>query len=229
MKIHDCKQGTPEWLALRLGKVTASEIDALVSPLGKIRTGKGPETYLYEKLCERLLGYSPANDANSFAMAQGVILESEARPYYAFTYDVEVATPGFITTDDDRCGCSPDGLIGDDCGLEIKCPQPARALEYLMTGEVPSEYVMQVQFSMYVTGRPWWVFMSYSRQFPPLVLRVERDEKIQATLATAVEIFAEKFESAFSRVTALRSVLSPGDAARKAEHERQVAEWAAKR
>jgi len=227
MKIHEVKQGSPEWLTLRLGKVTASEIDALVSPLGKIRTGKGPETYLYTKLCERLLGYSPAADVNTFAMGQGAIMESEARPWYEFTREVAVQQVGFITDDSERFGCSPDGLIGTDGGIEIKCPQPARALEYLLTGEVPDEYTMQIQFSMFVTGRAWWDFLSYSRQFPALVVRVPRDEKIQATLTQAVEIFAEKFDAALARITALRSEDNPADAARKAAHERQVAAWAA--
>lgn len=226
MKTHDCKQSSKEWHALRLGRPTASEFDALVTPEFKVRTGQMPRTYLYEKLCERLLGYSPKADFTSFDMGQGVILESEARPYYEFTYDVKVATPGFCTTDDGQIGCSPDGLIGEDGGIEIKCPQPAMHLRYLLEGTVPKEYLAQIHGSMLVTGRPWWIFMSYSRQFPALVLRVERDNTIQATLHNALDDFLEEFDTKLARVTALRGD-NPGDAARKAAHEAECAAWEA--
>ena len=95
-------------------------------------------------------------------MEQGSILETEARPWYAFTKDVEVSTPGFITTDDGRAGCSPDGLVGDKGGLEIKCMQPANALRVLMENTVPKEYVMQIQMSLWVTGREFWHFSHFT-------------------------------------------------------------------
>lgn len=204
MKIQDCKQGSPEWIQARLGKVTASEIDSLISPTGKIRTGEGPNTYLCKKLCERILGYSPDGDANSFAMGQGVILETEACPWYEFTRDLKVQQVGFVTDDSERYGCSPDGLVGEDGGLEIKCFQPVHALQCLLGGVIPADYVMQVQMGLFVTGRKWWDWMSYSRQFPPLIVRVERDEKIQATLRQALEIFLEKFDARLAEITALR-------------------------
>jgi len=204
VKIHDCKQGSPEWHALRLGIPTASDFDQLVTPEFKLRTGATPDTYLYAKLCEKMLGFSPSADVNSFAMGQGVILESEARPYYEFTYDTKIQQVGFCTTDDGRIGCSPDGLIGDDGGIEIKCPQPERALRYLMEGGVPKEYLAQVHGSMFVTGRPWWLFMSYSRQWPAHIVRVERDEKIQAALRQALELFLEKFDAKHATISAIR-------------------------
>jgi hypothetical protein len=204
MRVHNVKQGTAEWNALRLGVPTASEFDQIITPEWKIRTGQMPETYLYRKLCEHLLGYSPKQDFCGYEMDQGAILEGEARPYYAFTYDVQIQTPGFCTTDDGRIGCSPDGLIGEDGGLEIKCPQPERALKYLLRGEVPPEYLAQVHGSMLVTGRPWWVFMSYSRQFPPFVVRVERDPKIDATLRQALGAWLEKFDAQLARICAMR-------------------------
>jgi hypothetical protein len=204
MKTHDCKQGSSEWSQLRLGRPTASDFDQLVTPEWKIRTGQMPETYLYQKLCERILGYSPRDAVGTFEMGQGIILESEARPWYEFTRDVRVQTPGFCTTDDGRIGCSPDGLIGEDGGLEVKCPQPERALRYLLDGGVPKEYLPQVHGSMLVTGRPWWDFLSYSRQFPALVVRVERDERIQAVLADALGAFLYKFDSKLATITAMR-------------------------
>lgn len=220
MKIHDVKQGTGEWKAVRLGIPTASEFDAIVTPEFKPRTGQTPETYLYQKLCERLLGFAP--DINAFAMDQGAILETEAKPFYEFTYDIQIRTVGFCTSDDGRIGCSPDGLIGDDGGIEIKCPQPHTHLRYFMEGGVPKEYMAQVHGSMLVTGRPWWMFMSYSRQFPPVVLRVERDEKIQSLLRAALDSFLDKFDDKFAAISALRDAESAG---KKAEYETQVEAW----
>jgi hypothetical protein len=226
MKIVDCAQGSPEWKSARLGVPTASEFDALVSPEWKIRTGQGPETYLYTKLCEKILGFAP--DVSSYAMEQGTILESEARPYFEFQYETPVRQVGLCLSDDRRIGCSPDGLIGEDGGIEIKCPQPAAHLKFLLEGELPPQYRAQVHGSMLVTGRSWWQFMSYSRQFPPLLVRVEREEKIEKTLRQALEIFLEKFDAKLAAIESMRGTLSRADQLKKDEHERQVREWEAK-
>ncbi len=202
MKIHAVKQGSGEWKQLRLGIPTASEFDAIVTPEFKPRTGQMPETYPYTKLCEKLLGFAP--DVNAFAMDQGVILESEAKPFYEFTFNTPLCNVGFCTTDDNRLGCSPDGLLGEEGGIEIKCPQPHTHLRYLMEGGLPKEYAAQVHGSLFVTGRPWWKFMSYSRQFPPHVVHVERDEEIQAKLADALYAFLKKYDKKYSEIKAMK-------------------------
>lgn len=203
MITHSCTQGSPEWLALRRGIPTASEFDALISPEWKIRTGQGPETYLYRKIAEKILGFS-SNDASSFSMGQGVILEQEAIPFYSFTEDVRIERVGFCTTDDGRVGCSPDGLIGPSGGIEVKCPQPDTHLKYLMEGELPKEYRAQVHGSMYVTGRALWTFLSYSRQFPALIVHVERDDTIQSAIHDALTKFLSKFDVALAKISAMR-------------------------
>lgn len=207
MKIIDCKQNTSEWATARLGKVTASEIDALVSPKGKIRTGDGPETHLYKKLAEKLLGYS-LNDWTSAAAEHGSIMETEARPWYAFMHDVEVQTPGFCVTDDARFGCSPDGLIGLDGGVEIKCFQPQKSLQVLIEGAIPDENLMQIHMSLLVTGRQWWDWVSYSRQWPPVVIRVQRDEAIQLIIKGALDSFSARFDAALAKVRAMKDALN---------------------
>lgn len=204
MKIIDCKQGEPEWLKARLGKVTASEIDSLVSPTGKVRTGDGPQKYLYRKVAERLLGV-PLDDFQSFAMAQGQIVETEAVPWYAFQHGVTVDRVGFCTSDCGRYGFSPDGLIGADGGLEVKSPQPAKHVQYLLEGGVPEEYALQVQFSLFVSGRKWWKFVSYSRQMPALVVHVEPDPKLQHAIAEALNIFLIRFDEALAQVVRLKA------------------------
>ena len=220
MKTLDLKQGTPEWLAARRGVVTASEADALLTPLFKARTGEGVETYLYRKLAEKLLGWSPEDlrpggGFSSFAMEQGNVVETIARPWFAFQYNCEVKAVGFCLSDDGRVGCSPDGLIGDDCGLELKAPQPPTHLRYLIANELPPEYAVQVHFSMFATGRPRWMFASYSRQFDPLVIEVKRDGAIQAKIAAAVAAFYEKFDALYAKFKSQQDV----------EHERKTAEY----
>ncbi len=203
MKVFSMEQGSGEWNTVRLGKVTASEIDSLVSPEGKVRTGEGPKTYLYRKLSEKILGFA-ADSGNTPAMEFGTIRQSEALPWLAFTHDLPVTEVGFVADDSLRYGCSPDGLIGEDGGVEIKCCQPAKSLQYLLDGGVPKEHKLQVQFSMYVTGRKWWYFLSYSRQWPQLLVKVYPDPVIHAAFTDALADFSEKFDSAYNRITSMR-------------------------
>jgi hypothetical protein len=207
VKIIDCKQGTSEWLAARCGLVTASEVDALLTAKWKVKDGAGPETYLYKKLAEKILGYSQdmVNPQGSWAMDQGQIVEKIALPWYEFQYNCTVRRVGFVTTDDGRCGCSPDGILGDDEGLEIKSPQPENALRYLLAGRVPEDYLPQIHFSLYVTGFSAWTFVSYSRHFPALVLRVERDEAIQSKIREALDGHFARFDAALERIAQLKS------------------------
>lgn len=222
MKVFEnVAQGSTEWLQLRMGVVTASEVDALVTPLWKLRTGDGVETYLYKKLCEKTIGWRP-EFAGTFEMTQGNIIETIALPWYNFTYDTNARRVGFCLSDDGRSGCSPDALLGDDNGLEIKSPQPPQHLKYLLRNEVPPEYLAQVHFSMLVTGRPRWTFLSYSRQFPALVVEVQRDERIQAVLREALDRFNAKFDESLAWITKQKDVQ---EAPLKAAHEAQVREW----
>ncbi len=202
MKTFAMRQGTPEWTAARLGVVTASEMDALVSPDGKIRTGKGVNTYLCRKLCEKLLGF--ASTGGSFATEQGSMFENEARPWYEFTYGVSVQTVGFLTTDDGSIGASPDGLVGEDGGLEIKCFQPEHSLEVYLSGEVPKEHVIQIQTALWISRRAWWDFVSYSRQWPPLVIRVAPDLELHAAIDGATNAFRAKFNDAYKKISDIK-------------------------
>ena len=204
MKIHNVEQGSEQWRTLRAGVVTASEFDSLVTPEWKIRTGEGVKSYLYQKLCERFIGTAALSDFSNFAVDQGALMEHEAVPLYEFEQNVEVQKVGFITTDDGLVGCSPDGLIGDKGGLEVKCPQPKTHLRYLDEGVVPKEYIAQIYLSLFVTGRDWWDFLSYSRQFPKLLVRVQRDEAIQEIIASALKPFLAKLGEAHARISKLK-------------------------
>ena len=187
MIVHNVQQGSPQWLALRSGTISASELDSLVTPLGKIRTGDGVSTYIALKLAERWLGAPLRSWRPSAEMEQGTILEDEAIPYLEWTLELTIQRVGFVTRDDGSCGCSPDGLLPDGAGCEIKSPQPAAHVTYLLGGELPSEHVAQVQGGMYVTGASRWLFASYCRGFPAFVRWVARDEKYIASIDAAVD------------------------------------------
>lgn len=203
MKIHaDIHQGSAEWLALRVGRVTASEAGNLLTPTFEIRKGEMPMTYLYSKLSEAYRG-APLPGFSSWESEQGQILEDEARKVFAFLHDGDrIYNVAFCEHEDGRSGCSPDALIGDHSGLELKAPQAVNHVRYLLEGRIPSAYAVQIHFSMFVTNRPEWTFFSYSRKFPPFILCVHRDEKICATIAEALDGFYSRYDSAMEKLKA---------------------------
>jgi hypothetical protein len=136
----------------------------------------------------------------SFEMEQGELIEAEARAWLSLQLDKDIEEVGFITTDDGRAGCSPDGIIGGDTGLELKAPQPTNHVKWLLAGTVPEDYLAQIHFGFLVTGFQKWKFMSYRRGFPALLLTVERDEKIQAVLQEALGLFNEKMDAAWKQL-----------------------------
>ncbi len=203
MKIHDCEQMTIEWIRLHFGIPSAAALDQLVTPEFQLRKGEMPKTYVYKKVAE-VIQNRPVIDlsASSFMMDQGMILENEARPWYQLEYDKRIKQVGFITTDDGRVGCSPDGLIeGEDCGIEIKCPSAPIHVKYLVNGVLPKEYAAQVLGSMFVTGFKKWVFVSYRRGFPALVLEIQRDEKAMTMIEAAINGFHFDFNRAMERIS----------------------------
>lgn len=203
MIIHtEYAQRSVEWMQARAGIPTASEFDALLTPEFKIRTGQMPLTYLAKKVAEAWQG-GPLAGFNTFDMDQGNILEEEAVPWYELEFGEVIDRPAFITTDDGRIGCSPDGLLGQDGGIEIKCPEVHTHVGYLLAGELPPQYAAQVHGSMFVTGRKWWKFLSYRRHFPALLLTVERDEEAQEMIAEALEQFLGRFDRAMERLAEL--------------------------
>lgn len=188
--VTDIAQGSPEWLALRCGIPTASEFSKLVTSTGK--TSTQATGYMHKLLADWLIGTSTSIEQTDW-MLRGIELEDEARDWYAMQRDAEVTQVALAYRDESRMvACSPDGLVADDGGLEIKCPAPHTHVGYLLAGRLPSDYVAQVQGSMYVTGRQWWDFVSYHPDIDPLLIRVERDEEYIAALDTAVRAFVAR-------------------------------------
>ena len=171
-------QGTPEWHAQRLGKVTASRVADVIA---KTKTGYSTsrENYMAQLICERLTG-TPTEGFTNAAMQWGTETEPKAREAYeatTFTSVREVAMifhPSIPNT-----GASPDGLIGEDGLIEIKCPNTATHLDTLLSQKVPGKYVTQMQWQMACTGRQWCDFVSFDPRLPEhlqlFVKRVSRD------------------------------------------------------
>lgn len=201
MKIIQCRQKSAEWWDARKGIPTASAFDRIVTP-AKFDKSTQREAYACQLIAERFdKFYAMAPEYQSQAMEEGTLLEPEARRYYEFHRECEVSEVGLCLTDDGHAGSSPDGLIADCGALELKCPQPATHVRYLIGNCLPNEYAPQVHGHLVVTGREWVDFMSYAPGLPPLLVRVEPNEKTEV-LRKALNEFWELYQSILARVEA---------------------------
>lgn len=191
---YDVIQGSVQWLELRAGIPTASEFGALITEKGNIKKGEGVRTYLATKLAEAWTG-GPLPSGSSKFMDNGKLREDRAIPWYETEYGVTVLRPGFVTTDDGKVGCSPDGLFEDGSGIEVKCPAPHTHVGYLLDQELPGDYFAQVHGSMLVTGAKRWQFLSYCPRFPTFVLTVNRDPTVIDTLQRALDAILVEIEA----------------------------------
>lgn len=183
MRTINCEQGTEEWFAARLGVPSASMFSKIVTTKGVWSTQA--DSYINQLVAEQLTG-EREEVYQSHHMIRGTELEPEARDLYCLMKDVEVQEVGFCLHDTLKAGCSPDGLVGDKGGLEIKAPASAAHVEYLRGGVLPSRYKQQVMGCLWITGREWWDFVSYHPSMKPLIVRVERDEDYISDLAECV-------------------------------------------
>jgi len=209
MKILELEQGTLEWALARLGIPTASRFDTLITPK-TMKPSKSALSYRAELVAEWLIG-QPLDWGTASWMDRGTDMEERARLWYEFHFDVEVREVGFILRDDGLVGCSPDGLVGDDGGLEIKCPMAHQHVKYLLGIEdLVEKHVGQVQGALLLTGRPWWDLVSYNPDLPPVVKRVERNEDYLKALTPILEPFVEQLEKDKAEWAA-HKVLRPWD------------------
>jgi putative phage-type endonuclease len=202
MKIIDCIQGSPEWFAARAGRVTASRISDLMA---KTKTGWGASraNYLAELVAERLTG-TVAEGFSNAAMKWGTETEPQARAAYQFFADAEVTEIGFVIHPTiDASGCSPDGLVGADGMVEIKCPNTATHIETLLGAGIPEKYRKQMQWQMTCTGRKWCDFVSFDPRLPTrmqlFVERVTMDPSNEIDLA--VTEFLKEVDAKVSALT----------------------------
>ncbi len=178
----DIIQGSPEWFDIKRIKVGASRIaDMMAKGRGNAESA-GRRNLKAKLICERLTGVTEETYTNA-AMQWGVDNEGPAREVYEYKRDEEVDQVGFVDHPFiEYAGMSPDGLVGKEGMLEIKCPNTATHIDYLLAKKMPSEYVKQVQFQMACSGRLWCDFMSYDPRLGPdlqtFIIRVERDDEL---------------------------------------------------
>lgn len=197
-------QGTHDWLMERVGMVTASRFKDVLAVLKNGKPGAARTNYLTEIVCERLTGQPTEHFVNS-AMKWGTEHEAAARNAYEVKSGNHVSLMGFMKHSTLMAGCSPDGIIELDGGLEIKCPTSATHLETLTNG-MDESHLGQVQGAMWITGLPWWDFVSFDPRFPPslqlYVTRVWRDEAYIAALEKAVVEFIGEVDETVSKLLA---------------------------
>lgn len=199
----DIEQMTPEWWEIRRGVPSASRFSKIITP----KTGKlsaQADTLIAELIAERFRRgpVEPDRPINR-AMEHGIATEDQARSWYAFDRNVELTQVGFCKTDDERFGCSPDSLVGEDGVLELKCPQVETHVGYVMEGCLPDEYKAQVHGHLIVTGRAWCDFVSYvtdQADLEPFVVRVTPDD-FTDKLRAALDEFHNRYSEILARFT----------------------------
>ena len=201
MKVIDAVQGTPEWLAARAGRVTASMISNV---LMKPETA-GFRDYQAQLVAEILTGKPQGSDYTNVHMQYGTETEPLARSAYEAETGFSVDEVGLcIHPTIDRAGASPDGLVGNSGLVEIKCPKVATHLAYLIAGVVPAAYRNQMMWQMAVTGRDWCDFVSFRPDLPEhlqlFIVRFKRDSAKILELETAVIAFLSTVDAMIAQL-----------------------------
>jgi putative phage-type endonuclease len=200
------EQRSPDWYAARVGKVTASRVADVVA---KTRTGWGASraTYMGELIAERMTG-KPSEGFESAAMRWGTETEPQARAAYEFFRDTSVTEVGFV--DHPRItmsGASPDGLVGEDGLVEIKCPNTITHIDTLLARTVPQKYQLQMLWQMACTGRTWCDYVSFDPRMPEhlrlCVIRFDGSPQRIAELEADVETFLREIAEKVMRLGAL--------------------------
>jgi len=204
-------QRSPEWFAARLGSLGASEV---YEAIARTKTGWGASraNVMARKIVERLTGV-PQDTYINAAMQNGIDTEPEARIAYQLSRDVGVVEVGLIRHPSiPNTHASPDGLIGDDGLLEIKCPQSAKHIETLLGQVIDLRYHTQMQWQMACSGRQWCDFVSYDPRMPEhmrlFVQRVDRNDERIEELEEMVRDFLGELDEKLARLRALAEPLA---------------------
>jgi len=200
MIVVPCEQGTDDWRRARMGMPTASQFDRILTPR-KRQLAAGRFAYRNELLTEWYFG-EPVDAPTTQFMGRGTELEPEALARYEFEFSCDVQRVGFITSDDARYGCSPDGLVDGTNGLEIKSYGAVHHIGLLLDPD-DDAHACQVQGSMLITGGKYWVLMRYHPSLPPAYVRAVRDEGFIAALSSAIDQFCDELAESKERLLAM--------------------------
>jgi putative phage-type endonuclease len=200
--IKNINQGTDEWHELRLGKVTASRLSDVISKGRGNAPSKTRASYMLQLAAERLTGEKEDSFSNKY-MEWGNECEPQARSMYEFDSGNEVEEVAFVIHSD-SFGVSPDGLIGDNGILEIKCPKTTTQIERYLKGKFPTEYKAQVQGQLLATNREWCDFVSFdpriSGEAQYFCIRVERDEEYISELFGKINDFVNELDEMMEKL-----------------------------
>lgn len=198
------EQGTDDWFAMRLGVATASKAKDFVAKVGSATRN----TYLCQLVAEVATGMQ-AEQISAKAMEWGKAHEDEARTAFSFVTGLGVNTVPFVYREHDgelirHFGCSPDGIVEDGGGFEVKCPfNSANHVDFILNKNIKDDYVWQVQFSLWVTGLPHWYFCSYDPRMKVKMLdfvKVMPDPKYQAKLNEAAPMWLADLQHCIKQV-----------------------------
>lgn len=197
----DMVQGSQEWSAARAGMVTASVVAKLLTPTLKVADNDTSRNLLATLVTERATGLSSEDTPTTSDMWRGIHSEPFARAAYAL-HHAPVVEMGFMSRDDwgFPIGYSPDGLVGEDGLVEIKCPRAKNHLLTVIRDELPAQHMAQLQTALLVSGRAWVDFVSFFGGMPLYRKRVEPDPAWQAAIVAAVTAFetqAEQMRAAY--------------------------------
>ena len=211
MKIIECNQRSMAWFQAHCGIVTASSMGAVLAYTLKGESKSERKTYFRQKLAERLTGIAIENNYVSWQMEEGIEKEPLGIAAYEREEGVMVEAIGFARHDSiPRFGCSPDGLVGDDGLIELKCPMPGTHLQSVMDGCIPEMYIGQIRAQLCVTGRAWCDFASFSPEVPKparlMVIRYERTAADMLAVEQAVTGFNSEIDAAVEK---LRGIVGP--------------------
>lgn len=203
-----CDQRSPEWMALRLGKLTGSRAADAFATLKSGGESASRRNLRLQLVLERLTGQSQESGYINADMERGILLEPDACAAYEAETGIVVSPVGFVAHDTLAAGCSPDGLT-DDGLIEIKCPKAATHLDYVRGG-LPAEYRTQILHGLWLTGAAWADFVSYHPAFPlALQLKVTRLYAKDLDLAAyelTVRLFLGEVDRELAQVQALAAV-----------------------
>jgi len=198
--IHEFEQNSDEWYAARLGKMTASMFkDVMAKGQGKSR-----HSYMLQIAAERLSGL-PQESFTNAAMERGTEQEPFAIQAYEADQDCTVRRVGFIELSP-WIGGSPDGLVGDKGGIEVKSPNSTTHLRYILSNKIDSVYVKQVQGNIWLAELDWMDWISFDPRIPqhPLhIIRVERDDEMIAKIELECELFKQDTIELMKQITGI--------------------------
>lgn len=214
---RDLIQGSDEWLQARLGLLTASEMKLILTPTLKVASNDKERAHLYELLAQRVTRYVEPHYISD-DMLRGREEELHAREAYAKHF-APVEEVGFVTNDrwGFIIGYSPDGLIGTDGLIECKSRRQKYQVETIATGEVPPEYMLQLQTGLLVSEREWIDFVSYSGGLPMFVARVHPDPQIHDAIVNAAGAFEARLSERLTDYRAASANLVPTERRTDAE------------